>query len=67
MDRVKTFASPLRIFHSTQELEGLDEQVNRFAKENNIARIISVSDTNTTDSSGATIGIIRVVVYQEPA
>ena len=39
MDTVKTFASPLRIFHTSQELEGLDEQVNRFAKENNIARI----------------------------
>jgi len=60
------FTSPLKIFHTKQELEDLDEQVNRFAKENNIAKIISVSDTNTTDSNGATIGIIRVVVYKEP-
>jgi len=66
MDKVKTFTSPLKIFHTKQELEGLDEQVNRFVKENNIAKIISVSDTNTTDDSGATIGIVRVVVYQEP-
>ena len=66
MDRVKTFTSPLKIFHTKQELEGLDEQVNSFVRENNIAKIISVSDTNTTDNSGATIGIVRVVVYEEP-
>jgi hypothetical protein len=65
MIKVKTFTSPLKIFHTRQELEELDEQVNQFIKENNITNVISVSDEGTTDSSGATIGVIRVVAYEE--
>jgi hypothetical protein len=65
MDKVKTFAAPLRIFQTRQELESLDEQVNKFVAENKV-RIISASDASTTDSSGATIGLIRVVAYTEP-
>jgi hypothetical protein len=49
-----------------EELENLDEQVNKLIKENEITKIISVSDTNITHISGVTIGIIPVVVYQEP-
>jgi len=63
--KVKTFTSPLKIFQTRQELEDLDEQVNQFIKENNITKVISVSDEGTTDDSGATIGVIRVVTYEE--
>ena len=47
------------------ELHKLDEQVSRYIEENNISSVISVSDTCTTDNSGATIGIIRVVAYDQ--
>jgi len=64
MVKVKTFATELKIFHTMKELYDLDQQVNEFIKENNINKIISVSDTCTTDDKGATIGIVRVVAYE---
>jgi len=64
MAEVKTFATELKIFHTMKELYDLDQQVNEFIKENNISKIVSVSDTCTTDEKGATIGIIRVVAYE---
>ncbi|HEY40379.1 MAG TPA: hypothetical protein G4O18_00790 [Dehalococcoidia bacterium] len=67
MIKVKTFTSPLKVFHTKQELSHLDEQVNAFISEKAGRRIISVSDTCTTDDNGATIGIIRVVAYEEGA
>jgi hypothetical protein len=65
MIKVKTFASPLKVFHVKEQLENLDTTINQFIAENNIGKIISVSDTCTTDDTGASIGIIRVVSYQE--
>jgi len=35
-----------------------------FLKENDIASVVSVSDTCTTDDSGATIGIVRMIAYE---
>jgi hypothetical protein len=64
MIKVKTFTSPLQIFQARKELEGLDEMVNRFIAENNISKVLAVSDTCTTDTKGATIGIIRVMTYE---
>jgi hypothetical protein len=64
MVKVKTFATELKIFHTMKELYDLDRQVNDFINENNINKIISVSDACTTDDKGATIGIIRVVAYE---
>ena len=65
MIKVKTFTSPLKIFHAKEELDNLDEQVNNFIKEHGIKKVISVSDVCTTDDTGATIGIIRVLTYEE--
>jgi hypothetical protein len=62
--KVKTFTSPLKIFQARKELEELDNMVNKFVEENNVQRILSVSDACTTDDSGASIGIIRVVAYE---
>jgi hypothetical protein len=45
-------------------LEGLDRLVNTFIEENNVNKIISVSDACTTDDNGATIGLIRVIAYE---
>jgi hypothetical protein len=65
MIKVKTFTSPLKVFHTQQELAQLDEQVNTFISEKACRRVVSVSDTCTTDDKGATIGIIKVVAYEE--
>lgn len=64
MIKVKTFASPLKIFHARKELEELDNLVNKFIQENKVQRIISVSDASTSDDNGATIGLIRVIAYE---
>ena len=63
MTKVKTFASPLKIFQARKELKGLDEMVNQFIEENKVQKVISVSDTCTTDDSGS-IGLIRVIAYE---
>jgi len=42
-------------------LEALDDQVNRFITKNKVKKVISVSDTATTDNTGATIGLIRLL------
>jgi hypothetical protein len=63
--KVKTFTMPLKIFETVRELSTLDEQVNAFIKENGVKKVISTSDTCTSDANGATIGTIRVVTYEE--
>jgi hypothetical protein len=65
MIKVKTFASPLKVFHVKEELESLDETVNQFIGENRVGKVLSVSDTCTTDDTGASIGIIRVLAYED--
>lgn len=64
MIKVKTFASPLKIFQAKKELEELDAMVNRFIEEKNVQTVISVSDTCTTDDYGASIGLVRVIAYE---
>lgn len=61
---VKTFTSELKIFKTIRELTSLDEEVNRFIAENGVKKVLSVSDTSTTDNTGATIGLIRVLAYE---
>lgn len=63
MVKVKTFASPLKIFQARKELEDLDAMVNNFIEENKVQKVVSVSDACTSDNSG-TIGLIRVVAYE---
>jgi hypothetical protein len=62
--RVKTFTNELKVFHAMKELAALDEQVNQFIAANKIRKVISASDTTTTDNTGATIGLIRLLVYE---
>jgi hypothetical protein len=62
--KVKTFATPLKIFKAKGELDELDKMVNKFLQDNNVKKVVSVSDACTTDDSGATIGLIRVVAYE---
>ena len=63
--KVKTFMSPLKIFHTVEEIASLDDQVNRFITDEDVKRIASVSDTCTSDNTGATIGVIRVIAYEK--
>ena len=64
MTKVKTFTMPIKVFETVRELENLDEQVNAFIGGKGARRIVAASDTSTTDATGATIGIIRVVTYE---
>jgi hypothetical protein len=61
--KVKTFTIPLKIFQVRGKLQELDEEVNAFLAREKAQNVVSVSDTLTTDDSGATIGLIRVVAY----
>ena len=66
MIRVRTFATPLKVFHAHDELEAIDAMVNGFLEEEGIEEVVSVSDAVTTDDTGATIGLIRVLAYKQP-
>jgi hypothetical protein len=61
---VKTFATQVKIFQTMKELEALDQKVNRFILQNKVKRLVSVSDTTTTDDTGATIGLVRALAYE---
>jgi hypothetical protein len=62
--RVKTFTTEIKIFQTIKELEILDDKVNRFIADSKVKKIVSVNDTTTTDNTGATIGLIRVLTYE---
>ena len=55
MTKVKTFTSEIKIFQTIRELTELDRAVNDFIASNNVARVVSVSDTVTTDNTALTI------------
>jgi hypothetical protein len=65
MIKVKTFGMEIRPLKTMGELRELDEMVNGFISESKVKDVISVSDTATTDDKGETIGLIRVVCYEE--
>jgi hypothetical protein len=62
--KVKTFTTEVKIFQTMKELESLDDKVNRFIKENGVKKVVSVSDATSSDNTGATIGLIRVLTYE---
>ncbi|KAB2833385.1 MAG: hypothetical protein AYP45_00435 [Candidatus Brocadia carolinensis] len=64
MVKVKTFTSSLKIFQVHNELVELDRSVNEFLQQNKIKKVISVCDS-TTNNDGGTMGIIRVLTYEE--
>jgi hypothetical protein len=64
MIKIKTFGEPLEPFRARQELEELDTRINQFISDNGITKVISVSDS-TTHEEGSTIGLIRVLVYED--
>jgi hypothetical protein len=64
MIKVKTFGEPLAAFKAQRELHELDEKINTFIRDNNIRKVISVGDSTTVEN-GSTIGLIRVLVYED--
>jgi len=66
MIKVKSFASQLKIFHTRHELDELDKEVSDFIASRGIRKVISISDAATTGDKGETIGLIRVLTYEEP-
>jgi len=63
--KVKSFGMEIRPMKTMRELQQLDDQVNSFLADKNVTKVLSVSDTSATDDSGETIGLIRVVAYEE--
>jgi uncharacterized coiled-coil DUF342 family protein len=66
MIKVKSFSSQLKIFHTRNELDELDKEVSDFIASRGIRKVICLSDASTTGNSGETIGLIRVLAYEEP-
>lgn len=66
MIKVKTFTSQLKIFHTRHELDELDNEINNFIDSQGIRKVISISDASTTGEKGETIGLIRVLAYEDP-
>jgi hypothetical protein len=64
MVKIKTFGEPLAPFKAQRELDELDQKVNDFISRNKIEKVISISDT-ATHENGSTIGLIRVLCYEE--
>jgi hypothetical protein len=63
--KVKSFGMELRPLKAMQELKQLDDAVNEFIAEKGIKKVISVSDSPTTDDKGETIGLVRVIAYEK--
>jgi len=66
MIKVKSFTAQLKIFHARTELDELDKEVCDFIVSQGIRNVISISDASTTGDKGETIGLIRVLAYEEP-
>ena len=63
--KVKSFGMELRPLKTMQELKALDDVVNDFIAAHGIRKVLSVSDSPTTDDKGETIGLVRVIAYEE--
>ncbi len=63
--KVKSFGMEIRPMKTMRELHEFDAMVNQFVAENAVKRIISVSDSATTDDKGETIGLVRVLAYED--
>ncbi|HKZ17314.1 MAG TPA: hypothetical protein VJ161_07610 [Geobacteraceae bacterium] len=63
--KVKSFGMEIRPMKTMQELQQLDEMVNSFVAANNVKKLLSVSDAPATDDTGETIGLIRVIAYED--
>lgn len=67
MIKVKSFTTQLKIFHAQQELDDLDKAVNGFIASHGVRKVISAGDASTAGSQGESIGLIRLLVYEDPS
>ena len=63
--KVKSFGMELRPLKTMQELKMLDDAVNEFITANSVRKVISVADSSITDDRGETIGLVRVMTYED--
>ena len=63
--KVKSFGMEIRPLKTMHELKALDDAVNAFIAQNGVKKVVSVSDSPTTDDKGETIGLVRVVAYED--
>ena len=63
--KVKSFGMEIRPLKTMQELKALDDMVNSFIAANGVRKVISISDSPTTDDKGETIGLVRVITYED--
>ena len=63
--KVKSFGMEIRPLKTMHELKTLDDAVNAFIAQNGVRKVVSVSDSPTTDDKGETIGLVRVVAYED--
>ncbi len=63
--KVKSFGTEIKPLKTAGELHRLDEAVSKFLAENPVRKLLSVSDTPITDDRGETIGLVRVVAYED--
>ncbi len=66
MIKMRTFATPIKIFATMRELRDLDDQVQTFLQEEGADKVYSVSDSTTVGEDGETIGLMRAVAYRVP-
>lgn len=66
MIKVRTFATPIKIFATMRELSDLDAQVAAFLQEEGADKVFSMSDSTTAGDNGETIGLVRAVAYRVP-
>jgi hypothetical protein len=64
MIKVRTFATPIKIFATVRELEELDRAVTAFLTGESATTVLALSDATTSGENGETIGLIRAVVYE---
>ncbi|HYS42939.1 MAG TPA: hypothetical protein VEM32_03070 [Geobacteraceae bacterium] len=63
--KVKSFGMEIRPLKTMHELKSLDDAVNSFIAQNGVKKVVSVSDSPTTDDKGETIGLVRVIAYED--
>jgi hypothetical protein len=66
MIKVRTFATPIKIFAAMREMNELDAQVTDFLAEEGADKVFSMSDCTTAGENGETIGLVRAVAYRVP-
>jgi hypothetical protein len=66
MIKLRTFATPIKIFATMRELHDLDAQVQAFLLEEGADKVYSMSDSTTVGENAETIGLIRAVAYRVP-